>query len=203
MRDRSRGYLDSVLSKVLGQHVPPEQLQGSLAWSTILPKDILSFGIDDGGREHFFTSARLRSGDCERTLFTFILFKPFSDASRPIDGGTVILEETTPITIEMLYKAITQNNFVLICSDPSLRGDKLTQIIPAKCLHSITEPSRPLTVIVERSGLYCFLGVRYMHSFNRSHVHCPPRSVDFFFFLMIISHFVIISYVYVNKSWIV
>ena len=53
----------------------------------------------------------------------FILIKPFSDPSCPMDGSIVILEETTPIRIEMFHhriKVITQNNFVLICSDPSL-----------------------------------------------------------------------------------
>ncbi len=53
----------------------------------------------------------------------FILIKPFSDPSCPADGGIVILEETTPIRIEMFHhriKVTTQNNFVLICSDPSL-----------------------------------------------------------------------------------
>ena len=52
----------------------------------------------------------------------FILIKPFSDPSCPMDGGIVILEETTPIRIEMFHhriKVITQNNFGLICSDPS------------------------------------------------------------------------------------
>ncbi len=51
-----------------------------------------------------------------------ILIKPFGDPSRPVDGGTVILEETTPIRIEMFHhriKVINQNNFVLICINPS------------------------------------------------------------------------------------
>ncbi len=53
----------------------------------------------------------------------FMLIKPVSDPSFPVDGGIVILEETTPVRIEMFHhriKVITQNNFVLICSDPSL-----------------------------------------------------------------------------------
>ena len=48
--------------------------------------------------------------------------KPFSDPSCPMDGGIVMLEESTAIWIEMLHyriKVIMQNNFVLICSDPS------------------------------------------------------------------------------------
>ncbi len=52
-----------------------------------------------------------------------------------MDGGVVILEETTPVRIEMFHhrvKVITQNNFVLICSNPSLKGDKWTQAMPAK-----------------------------------------------------------------------
>lgn len=39
----------------------------------------------------------------------------------------VIFEEITPISIQMLgdrTKAITQNNFVMICNDPSLYGEK-------------------------------------------------------------------------------
>ncbi len=72
------------------------------------------------------------------THIIFILIKPFSDPSScPMDGA--ILEETTPIRMEMFHhriKVITQNNFVLICSDPSqwpFWGDKWTQTMPAKC----------------------------------------------------------------------
>lgn len=39
----------------------------------------------------------------------------------------VILEKITPISIQMLgdrIKANTQNNFVMICNDPSLYGEK-------------------------------------------------------------------------------
>ena len=37
-----------------------------------------------------------------------------------VDEGIVILEDTTPIRVKMFCtKVITQNNFVLICSDPS------------------------------------------------------------------------------------
>ena len=51
----------------------------------------------------------------------FILIRPFSDLSCPMDGD--ILEETTPIRIEMFHhriKVITHNIFVLISSDSSL-----------------------------------------------------------------------------------
>ena len=53
----------------------------------------------------------------------FILIKAFSDPSCPVSWGIVILEETTPIRTEMFHQrvnVITQNNFELICSDPSL-----------------------------------------------------------------------------------
>ena len=89
----------------------------------------------------------------------FILIQPFSDPSCFIDEGIVILEETAPIRIEMFYhriKVITQNNFVLICSDPSCQGDKWTQTMPAKCPPQITEPLDPLTVGVKHSDLYQF-----------------------------------------------
>ena len=65
----------------------------------------------------------------------FILIKPFSDPSCPMDGG-IDSQETTTIRIEMFHhriKVIAQNNFVLICSDPSLKGDKWIQTMPAKC----------------------------------------------------------------------
>ena len=43
----------------------------------------------------------------------FILIKPFSDPSFPIDGGIVILEETVRIRIEMFHhELITQNNLI-------------------------------------------------------------------------------------------
>ncbi len=53
----------------------------------------------------------------------FILIKPFSDPLCHVDAGMATLEETFPIRIEMFHlsiKAITQNNFLLICIDPSL-----------------------------------------------------------------------------------
>lgn len=46
----------------------------------------------------------------------FILIKPFSHPVCPMDGGIIILEETTPINIEIFHhwmKVITQNNFVV------------------------------------------------------------------------------------------
>jgi hypothetical protein len=42
----------------------------------------------------------------------FMLIKPFSDLSYPVDGGIIILEETTPIRIDIIHhrlKVITQN----------------------------------------------------------------------------------------------
>ena len=47
----------------------------------------------------------------------FMLIKPFSDHSCPVDGDIVFLEETTPIRIEMLHlrlKVINQNGCVFI-----------------------------------------------------------------------------------------
>lgn len=49
------------------------------------------------------------------------LIKPFSDTLYPMDGGILILEETTLIRTEMFHhriKVMTQKNFVLICSGP-------------------------------------------------------------------------------------
>ena len=49
--------------------------------------------------------------------FIFMLIKTFSDHPCPVDGGIVILKETTPITIEMLQhrlKVISQNGCVFI-----------------------------------------------------------------------------------------
>ncbi len=71
---------------------------------------------------------------CSMRLKSFILMKPFSDLSCPLDTGIVILEETTPIRRELFHhrsRVTNQNNFVLICSDlPSARknGSK-----PIKC----------------------------------------------------------------------
>ena len=64
----------------------------------------------------------------------FILIKPFSDPSCPMDGGIVILEETSPIRIEMFHqriKVIIQINFVLIC-----RSDQTLAKCPAACMPS-------------------------------------------------------------------
>jgi hypothetical protein len=47
----------------------------------------------------------------------FMLIKPFSDDSCPVDGGNVILEETTPIRIETIHhrlKVTTLNGCVFI-----------------------------------------------------------------------------------------
>ena len=66
----------------------------------------------------------------------FILIKPFSDPSSSMDGGIVILEETTPISIEVSHrriKAITQNNFVLICSDLQRSTSTHTVIMFSLC----------------------------------------------------------------------
>uniref|UniRef100_A0A0E9PRG6 Uncharacterized protein n=1 Tax=Anguilla anguilla TaxID=7936 RepID=A0A0E9PRG6_ANGAN len=55
--------------------------------------------------------------------FIFILIILFSDPSCPVDEGIFIMEEITPIRIEIFHhriKLITQNNFVLICSEPTL-----------------------------------------------------------------------------------
>ena len=56
-----------------------------------------------------------------------IIFMQYQNIQQPLLpygwGGIVILEETTPHQIEMFHqrmKVITQNNCVLICSDPSL-----------------------------------------------------------------------------------
>ncbi len=49
----------------------------------------------------------------------FILIKPFSESSCPVDAGMDSVEETTPIRIEMFHlriKVITQNNFIFIFS---------------------------------------------------------------------------------------
>ena len=87
-----------------------------MLWPSQLPV-FLSLGIDS-------TSLWNYSGGMN-TIFQkdILLIKPFSDPSYPVNWGIVILEETTPIRIEMFHhrtKVITQNNFVLICSDPSL-----------------------------------------------------------------------------------
>lgn len=44
-----------------------------------------------------------------------------------VDGGIVIIEENSPVKIERFYdgiKVITQSDFVLISSDPSLKGTR-------------------------------------------------------------------------------
>lgn len=49
--------------------------------------------------------------------------KKFSELSCPVEVGGVIVEEMTPIRIEMCAhgrKLVSQKNFVLICSEPSL-----------------------------------------------------------------------------------
>lgn len=52
------------------------------------------------------TYSRLQSGDCEKHMIyiTFIFIKPFSKALCTVDkdGGGVILEETSPMRIEMI-----------------------------------------------------------------------------------------------------
>lgn len=54
----------------------------------------------------------------------FILLKLFTDPLFPMNEGITILEETSPISIEMCHQRINviiaQNNFIWICSDPSL-----------------------------------------------------------------------------------
>ncbi len=70
-----------------------------------------------------FTSPRNFAGRMNTILpkdIIFTLIKPFSDPLCPMDGGIFIVEKTTPIRIEMFHhraKVITQNNFVLICSE--------------------------------------------------------------------------------------
>ena len=83
----------------------------------------------------------------------FHTHQTFSDAS-----VLVIMEETTPFRIEMFHhriKVITQNNFVLICSDP------LLWCVPKPCQqnapHIITKLPDPLTEGVKHSGLYNYL----------------------------------------------
>lgn len=52
----------------------------------------------------------------------FMLIKTSSEPLYPGDAGAVILEEATPIRIEMFphrIKQISQNHFVLIFSKPS------------------------------------------------------------------------------------
>lgn len=49
-------------------------------------------------------------------IFIFILINPFSEPLCPVDGGGVILDETTPIRIEMFpqnIKLIRQKNITL------------------------------------------------------------------------------------------
>uniref|UniRef100_A0A667YL35 RING-type E3 ubiquitin transferase n=1 Tax=Myripristis murdjan TaxID=586833 RepID=A0A667YL35_9TELE len=96
--------------------------------------------FDDGGRERCLTyrtqmslrySAGLRCGDCEgHSIMIYIIF--ILTKTCPVDG--VILEESTPIRIQMFYhrsKVITQNNCVLICSESSLSGDNWKMLFPA------------------------------------------------------------------------
>lgn len=74
-------------------------------------------------------STGLRPGDCEGHSIWFMPFTYSSNHSVTplctIDGGTVMMEETTPVRKEMLchkIKVITQNSFVLICNYLSLQN---------------------------------------------------------------------------------
>lgn len=59
----------------------------------------------------------------------------------------LLFSETPPMRIQRLYwriKVITQNDFVLICSDPyPSNGDKWTQTSPAKCPPTAQPPFKP------------------------------------------------------------
>lgn len=60
-----------------------------------------------------------------------IVYHAYPIVSCPLDGGGVILKETTPIRMEMFQhswiKVISSKNFVLICSDALLKEAKFTQ----------------------------------------------------------------------------
>lgn len=82
------------------------------------------------------------TGDCEdySIWLTWISYSSSQSVS-PVNGNSVILEETMPIRIEMFYdwiKVISLNSFVLICSDVSF-WDKWTQIMTEKFPNCITE----------------------------------------------------------------
>ena len=56
-------------------------------------------------------------------MVDIVFIQLFSYPLCPIHGVVVILEETTALRIEMFHhriKVITQNHFVMICSDSSL-----------------------------------------------------------------------------------
>lgn len=60
-----------------------------------------------------------------------------------INGGTITLEEITLIRIEMFHhiKVTEQNNFVLICSNPSSQMAQAVQNLANKnVLHGIANP---------------------------------------------------------------
>lgn len=61
---------------------------------------------------------------------SFILIKLFSAPSAPVDVGGVMLEQTTPIMMEMFHHFIKETKELLI--DPSLLEDMLRQIKAAK-----------------------------------------------------------------------
>lgn len=44
----------------------------------------------------------------------------FSEPSFPMDEGIIVLEKTTPISIDVFANVITQNHFALICTVPFL-----------------------------------------------------------------------------------
>lgn len=71
------------------------QVSGSLLqeWNTIPSKihSLICFS-DDGFREHYLHRLSAKTWEFATTV---IVFKPFSDISRPLDGSTVILEDET------------------------------------------------------------------------------------------------------------
>ena len=114
------------ISMELDHHMLPGQLWCALAliqsvncaggMNTILPKDILSFGA-----LMIPINVGVRCGDCKGHSLWFTSFLYSSNNSVTPHalwmGGIVILEETTPIRIEMFHhrrKVITHNDFVLI-----------------------------------------------------------------------------------------
>lgn len=70
----------------------------------------------------------------------------------PFGWGPAILEETTPIRIEMLHqsiKLIAKNNFVLICNDPSLKQGQVdpnhaSKMLPDRLHHYRSQTFRPV-----------------------------------------------------------
>lgn len=70
----------------------------------------------------------------------------------PFGWGPAILEETTPIRIEMLHqsiKLIAKNNFVLICNDPSLKQGQVdpnhaSKTLPNRHHHCRGQTFRPV-----------------------------------------------------------